>query len=119
MTITTKTAATIFKALVEKLGRDDLNTILADWNDSELSDDGTKIVIQIGRDREYSRGSEGGEASVSKKEFLNWLDSDGPFDEKVYGENIKSDHEWCTKITTAKVLLTEMAASKRNHSCLN
>ena len=91
--------------IVEKLGRDDLSDILTNWNDSELSEDGTTIFCYVGRDREYSRGANGGKSSVSKKEFIEWLLSDGPLDENEYGKNIRNDTEWAVKIAAARLAM--------------
>lgn len=96
-------ASAAFSMILEKLGRDDLSDILTNWNDSELSEDGTTIFCYVGRDREYSRGANGGKSSVSKKEFIEWLLSDGPFDETIYGTAIRSDTEWAAKIAAARL----------------
>lgn len=91
-----------FKSIVNGLGRDDIGEILFNWNESQLNDDGDKIIRYPGRDGRYSRGKEGGEIMVGKKEFLTWLLSDAPFDEKVYGANIGSDPEWTALIKRAR-----------------
>ena len=83
--IGSRKAAAAFKAIVDQVGRDDVTDILLNWDDSELSEDGNRIFRYIGRDREYSRGAEGGKVSISKKEFIEWLLSEAPFDESVYG----------------------------------
>jgi len=88
--------------ILEKLGRDDLSDILTNWNDSELSEDGTKIFCYVGRDREYSGSANGGKSSVSKKEFIVWLLSNGPFDENEYGATIGADTDWKAKIDRAR-----------------
>lgn len=100
--ISSRKAAAAFKSIVEQLGRDELSEILFNWDDSELSEDGTKIIRFVGRDREYSRGSDGGKVSVSKTEFIIWLLSDAPFDESVYGEGIRKNTEWVGKIESAR-----------------
>lgn len=100
--LSSKKAAAAFRAILTSLGRDDVSDILSNWNDCELSEDGTKIFCYIGRDREYSRGTEGGKMTISKKEFIEWLLSDGPYDKEVYGEDIRSDTEWVTKIEAAR-----------------
>ena len=81
----TKTAAKAFNSILEKLGKDDLIDILLNWDDCEISEDGKNIIQYLGRDREYSYGKQGGKTRVSKIDFLNWLLSDAPFDEKTYG----------------------------------
>lgn len=100
--LTNRKAAAAFRAIVEKMGRDDVSAILLNWNDSELSDDGEKIILYVGRDREYSRGAEGGKSTIRKAEFIEWLLSDAPFDVTVYGEAIRSDAEWTEKINSAR-----------------
>lgn len=100
--IGTRKAAAAFRAIVDKVGRDDVAEILFNWDDYELSDDGDKIVSYVGRDREYSRGADGGKATVSKREFLAWLLSDSPFDEKVYGKDIRQNTDWVNKIKSAR-----------------
>jgi DNA repair protein RadC len=92
---TTPQATAQFKALLDTLGRDDVNAILGDWNDSELSEDGSRIVQYSGRDREFSTGKEGGKHTIPKADFLSWLASDAPFAE------IK-DPEWRAQIEAAR-----------------
>lgn len=87
-----------FDAIVKKIGRDDLGEVLLNWNDSELNEDGNKIIGYPGRDRHYSRGKEGGKIIISKREFLDWLHSEKPFDEKVYGAEIRNNTEWSSLI---------------------
>ncbi|GEM_PF-1729681 len=87
-----------FDAIVKKIGRDDLGEVLLNWNDSELNEDGNKIIGYPGRDRHYSRGKEGGKVTISKREFLDWLHSEKPFDEKVYGAEIRNNTEWSSLI---------------------
>lgn len=91
-----------FNALVKGIGRDDLVEILLNWNDSELNEDGDKIIVYPGRDRHHSRGKEGGKVTVSKREFLEWLHSEKPFDEKVYGAEIRNNAEWTSLIHRAR-----------------
>ena len=100
--LTDKKAAAAFKTIVTTLGRDDVSDILSNWNDYELSEDGAKIYGYVGRDREYSHGADGGKKLVKKKEFIEWLLSGGPFDEKVYGADIRNDTEWVAKIMGAR-----------------
>lgn len=95
-------ASAAFSMILEKLGRDDLSDILTNWNDSELSEDGTTIFCYVGRDRQYSRGANGGKSSVSKKEFIEWLLSNGPLDENEYGALIRKDTEWTKRIEMAR-----------------
>ena len=98
-----KNSLAAFRSIVEKLGRDEVSAILLNWNDSELSDDGEKIFVYVGRDREYSRGATGGKSNVKKKDFIEWLLSEAPFDEAVYGKSIRADAEWLMQISAARV----------------
>ena len=97
-------ASIAFKAIVEKLGRDDVLDILFNWDDCELSDDGTNIIQYVGRDREYTRGKEGGKVKANKKDFLIWLLSDAPFNEQVYGSAIRQDTTWVKRIESARAV---------------
>lgn len=91
-----------FNAIVEKIGHDDIGEILFNWNESQLNEDCDKIICYPGRDGRYSVGKEGGKVVISKREFLAWLLSDDPFDEKVYGANIRNDPEWTGLIRRAR-----------------
>ncbi len=91
-----------FNAIIETIGRHDFGEILMNWNDSQLNEDGDRIICYPGRDGRFSLGKEGGKVAVSKREFLAWLLSEEPFDEKVYGANIKSDPEWTALIRRAR-----------------
>lgn len=91
-----------FNAIIEKIGRNDIGEILMNWNDSQLNEDGDRIICYPGRDGRFSLGKEGGKVVISKREFLVWLLSEEPFDEKVYGANIKNDPEWTTLIRRAR-----------------
>lgn len=91
-----------FNALVNGIGLDDLGEILFNWNESELSEEGNTIIKYPGRDGIYSKGKEGGKVTISKREFLAWLLSDGPFNENVYGANIRNDVQWSGLIQRAR-----------------
>lgn len=91
-----------FNAISNALGRNDLGEILYNWNESQLNFDGDKIVGYPGRDGIYSRGKEGGKVNISKREFLSWLFSESPFDEKVYGSDIKTVTNWTILIQRAR-----------------
>lgn len=91
-----------FNAVVNGIGRNDLGEILFNWNESQLNEDGEKIICYPGRDGRFSRGKEGGKANVSKREFLDWLLGDRPFDENVYGANIRNDTQWTELIQRAR-----------------
>ena len=86
-----------FQSLVEK-NRDTLDGVLMNWNDSRLSEDGSKIVIDI--DRRGAVSGSGPKGAVAKSDFFNWLYSDAPFDPKVYGQNI--DAEWRGQIESLR-----------------
>jgi len=91
-----------FNAVVKGIGRNDIGEILFNWNESQLNMDGDKIIGHPGRDGVFSRGKEGGKVNISKREFLDWLLSDNPFDENVYGANIKNDAQWTGLIQRAR-----------------
>lgn len=91
-----------FNSLVKGIGLDDIGEILFNWNESQLNKDGNKIICYPGRDGRFSRGNEGGKVIIGKREFLGWLLSDAPFDEKIYGANIRSDVEWTALIRRAR-----------------
>ena len=95
-----------FNAIAKGIGHNDLGEILFNWNESQLNEEGDKIVGYPGRDGVYSRGKEGGKVNVSKREFLDWLVSDKPFDEKVYGANIRNDAHWTGLIQRARVTVS-------------
>jgi len=91
-----------FNAIAKGIGRNDLGEILFNWNESQLNEEGNKIVGYPGRDGVYSRGQEGGKVYISKRGFLEWLISDKPFDEKVYGGNIRNNAHWAGLIQRAR-----------------
>lgn len=91
-----------FNAIIKVIGLNDLGEILFNWNESQLNEDGDKIINYPGRDGRYSRGKEGGKVTIGKREFLTWLMSEAPFDEKVYGANIGNDPEWSALIRRAR-----------------
>jgi hypothetical protein len=77
-----------FKRLVSE-HEQDMHYVLMNWNDVELTPDG-EMVGYTGRDRQFSRGADGGTHKPSKREFLRWLFSDEPLDPKTYD----LDDEW-------------------------
>lgn len=91
-----------FNAIARGIGRNDLGEILFNWNESQLNTEGDKIIGYPGRDGIFSRGKEGGKINISKREFVDWLLSDHPFDEKVYGANIKNNIKWTGLIQRAR-----------------
>ena len=91
-----------FNAIVKGIGRNDIGEILFNWNESQLNLDGDRIIVYPGRDGRFSRGKEGGKINISKREFLDWLVGDSPFDENIYGANIRNDAQWTGLIQRAR-----------------
>ena len=91
-----------FYSIIRRIGRDDFGEILYNWNESQLNEDNDKIIGYPGRDGIRSKGKEGGKVNISKREFLMWLLSDCPFDEKVYGADIRIDDHWVELIQRAR-----------------
>lgn len=87
-----------FSSMVNTLGRDDVSELLMNWNDSELSNDGTKIILFPGRDRAYSAGELGGKVTAGKGGFLSWLHSEAPLDPAVF----EVSDEWRAKVEAAR-----------------
>lgn len=109
-----------FNAVVKGIGRDDIGEILFNWNESELNLDGNKIIAYPGRDGRFSRGKEGGKINISKRKLLAWLFSDKPFDEKIYGADIRSNTEWVDLIHRARdAALIEKSPSTNISNCTN
>ncbi len=89
-----------FTSLLQMLGKDDLNEILFNWNESELNEDCSEIVVFVDS-RAYGPRT-GGANKVEKSEFIEWLLSDAPFDPKVYGEKIREDNQWTELVGKAR-----------------
>ena len=102
MPISSRRASSAFQAIIKQLGQDNVAYILLNWEDCELSEDGNKIFRHIGRDRQHSHGAMGGKVTVSKKEFIEWLVSEAPFDENVYGKGIRTEEDWAKAIESAR-----------------
>jgi hypothetical protein len=86
--------------------RDDFEDVMSNWQSGVfLNDDKDKLITYPGRDQAFSRGKEGGKVTVTKKEMIEWLMSDGPFDEKVYGPNIKNDKQWVGQIERLRSII--------------
>jgi hypothetical protein len=92
----------VFNTVVNGIGRDDLGEILYNWNESQLNEDGDRIISYPGRDGIFSRGKEGGKINISKRAFLTWLSSDNPFDAKIYDANIRDNIQWMGLIQRAR-----------------
>lgn len=89
-----------FAELIDSLGESDLGGILYNWNESELSPDGTEIMLYYDT-RAFGPGT-GDSQTIDKEELFAWLLSDGPFDTKVYGSEILQDTEWRELIDRAR-----------------
>ena len=82
---------------MRKENEDAFDEAVFNWAEAEVVVDyDGKISFKgyPGRDRMYSRGKEGGSFKPSKKEFINWLTSDEPFDAKKYTQ----DDSWVNNI---------------------
>jgi hypothetical protein len=90
----------MFIALIDNMSRDDINDILLSWNESQLNDDDTEIIVYT--DSRSNGPHTGGADIVDKAEFFAWLLSDAPFDTKVYGEKIRKDEHWVELIGEAR-----------------
>jgi hypothetical protein len=87
------------------MDREDVNKILSNWNESELNEDGSEILIYVD-----SRGCgprTGGADKVDKSEFIEWLKSEAPFDITIYGKDILEDREWTELIGKARQIIKE------------
>lgn len=102
-----------FRRLVQ-LAKEDLQGVLLNWGQAELSEGEDRIVSFPGRDGAFSRGAEGGRVSVSKREFLEWLASDAPFDPKTFGASIGTDGEWRGQIERLRQLAFPDAGTPSN-----
>jgi hypothetical protein len=100
-----------FRSMVQE-AREDLEGVLYNWQEAELSPDGERIVLRPGRDARFSKGKDGGKVGGSKGEFLAWLTSDAPFDPAVYGKDIGNDAEWRRQVEALRALVQTPAAPK-------
>lgn len=91
-----------FNTIAQRIGRDDIGEILFNWNESQLNFNGDRIIGYPGKDGRFTRGKEGGKVNISKREFLDWLLSDSPFDKIIYGANIRNDAQWTGLIQRAR-----------------
>ena len=94
----------IFQKLIDQIDTEDINEILFNWNESELNADGTEILIYV--DSRSDGPRTGGADKVDKKEFIDWLVSDAPFDPSVYGKDILEDEHWIGLIGKARQLIS-------------
>jgi hypothetical protein len=98
MKLSNKKIGEAFNRLVNE-ARDDFEEVMSNWQSGVfLNEDKDKLITYPGRDQAFSRGKEGGKVTVTKKEMIEWLMSDGPFDEKVYGPDIRNDKQWVAQI---------------------
>lgn len=96
-----------FDRLVDE-DRDLVHGLLDNWNESELSDSGNIKGYHYGRDGYKSTGEDKGTARVSKKDFINWLNSEEPLDPKVYDV----DKEWSDNINRAREIVNRLQKSQ-------
>ncbi len=115
----------IFKTIVENLSNlegvnaMDIDGLLMNWNNSELSEARDQIISYPGRDGAYSFGKEGSKVRISKRSFIEWILSDEPFSEKVYGKDISNNKEWTTAIEIARTTIREIKEAKIDPSFPN
>lgn len=103
--ISNKKIGELFNRLVND-ARDDFEEVMSNWQGGVfLNEDKDKLITYPGRDQAFSRGKEGGKVTVTKKEMIEWLMSDGPFDEKVYGPEIKNDKQWVDQIERLRSII--------------
>lgn len=77
--------------IIQKLGRADVESLLSNWNGSELSEDGKTIFFDDTR-------SGTGKWTYTKGEFFAWLFSDEPLDASKYC----LDQEWVEQVKKAR-----------------
>lgn len=111
-----KQASDSFRKIKEELendqGEDDIQTLLVNWNDSELVDDGNgnlKIKNYVGRDSHISRGQDAGALNESKADFIKWLFSDKPLDKKKYDV----DKAWTDLVNRARAAIGQKEGTQR------
>jgi len=98
----TKKISEHFNNLVKGMDRDAVEELLYDWDEAGLNEDGDRLV-RIG---DFSRGDPKGVGTtsrLSKGEFINWLNSEAPFDETKYGKNIRNNKEYVDRINQARI----------------
>jgi len=88
--------------------RQDFEEVMFNWQGGVfLNEDANKLITYPGRDQAFSKGKEGGKVVVTKKDMINWLMSDGPFDEAEYGADIKSNQQWVDQIERLRSIVRE------------
>lgn len=85
-----------FSRLVNKMGRDSVAALLAAWNDSQLSEDGTRIHFKETR-------SGVGKMPFSRREFFEWLLSDKPTDPSEHAQ----EPQWVERVRLAREIASE------------
>lgn len=103
ISVDSKSANKAFLLLISRMDNDEINEILFNWNESELNEDGTEILIYV--DSRADGPRTGGADVVDKKEFIDWLLSDAPFDTEIYGEDIGGDEHWRGLIEKARSIV--------------
>ena len=86
----------------------DIDGILLNWNDSRLNENRDEIFCFPGRDRQHSYGKVGGKTRVSKRQFIDWILSDAPFDTNIYGKDIQQNLAWVEAIDIARKSIKEI-----------
>jgi len=116
--LSNKSVSDIFKTLVKEMSDTEnqgIDGLLMNWNDSELNEDRDNIKGYVGRDRIYSKGTEGGAHRVGKRDFIEWVQSKEPFNEKIYGKDIRNDSEWVDAVEQAREIINRVQ-SKPTHA---
>ena len=109
--ISNKQVKDIFTTLVNEMSdtpgeETTIDGLLMNWNDSELNEDRDKIKGYSGRDRLYSKGKEGGSQDIAKRDFIDWVQSEEPFEEKKYGKGIRQDKDWVAGVEKAREIIS-------------
>lgn len=96
--LTDAQARKAWNAMLDKVGVKGLAGLVYNWNEGELSEDGSRITNFAGRDRAQTMAGQGGSYRNSKAEFVRWLMSDAPFD----AAKIEQDAEWRAEVNAAR-----------------
>jgi len=87
--------------------KDLVSELLDNWNESQLTESGNIKGYHYGRDGYKSTGEDKGIAKVTKKEFIDWLNSENPLDPKIYS----LDQDWIDSINKARSIVNQEADS--------
>ena len=105
--LSNKKIGSAFDRMVNE-ARQDFEEVMFNWQGGVfLNEDANKLITYPGRDQAFSKGKEGGKVVVTKKDMINWLMSDGPFDEAEYGADIKSNQQWVDQIERLRSIVRE------------